>query len=96
METFLNIAIELMRLVPLILIFYIPALIGTVIWRERSEAYRLKAAIWYGLGFGGIVAVYLMLRSVSALQVAQTLTISLLQIAAALLLAVFTVYKLAD
>lgn len=85
-----------MRLVPLILIFYIPALIGTVIWRERSEAYRLKAAIWYGLGFGGIVAVYLMLRSVSALQVAQTLTISLLQIAAALLLAVFTVYKLAD
>lgn len=85
-----------MRLVPLILIFYIPALIGTVIWRERSEAYRLKAAIWYGLGFGGIVAVYLMLRSVSALQVAQTLAISLLQIAVALLLAVFTVYKLAD
>ncbi len=96
METFLNIAVELMRLVPLILIFYIPALIGTVIWRERSEAYRLKAALWYGLGFGGIVAVHLMLRSVSALQVAQTLAVSLVQIAAALLLAVFTVYRLAD
>ena len=96
METFLNIAVELMRLVPLILIFYIPALIGTVIWRERSEAYRVKAAVWYALGFGGIVAVHLMLRSVSALQIAQTLAISLVQIAVALALAVFTVYKLAD
>jgi hypothetical protein len=96
METVLNISVELMRLVPLILVFYIPALIGTVIWRERSEAYRLKAAIWYALGFGGIVAVQVLLRSVSALQIAQTLTISLVQIAAALALAAFTVYKLAD
>lgn len=92
----MNIAIELMRLVPLILVFYIPALIGTVIWRERSEAYRLKAAIWYALGFGGIVAIHLILRSVSALQVVQTLAISLVQIAVALGLAVFTVYRLAD
>ncbi|MGB3682237.1 MAG: hypothetical protein WA990_07080 [Rubrobacteraceae bacterium] len=96
METFLNIAVGLMRLVPLILIFYIPALIGTVIWSERSEAYRVKAAAWYALGFGGIVAVHLMLRSGSAIQIIQTLSISLVQIAAALLLAVFTVYKLAD
>lgn len=96
MEIFLNIVIELMRLIPLILVFYIPALIGTVIWRERSGAYRLKAAIWYALGFGGIVAIHLLLRSVSALQIAQTLAISLVQIAAALALAVFTVYKLAD
>jgi hypothetical protein len=95
-ETFLNIAIELMRLVPLILVFYIPALIGTVIWRERSEAYRIKAGIWYALGFGGIVGIHLILRSVSALQVAQTLAISLVQIAVALGLAVFTVYRLAD
>ncbi len=92
----MNIAVELMRLVPLILVFYIPALIGTVIWRERSEAYRVKAATWYALGFGGIVAVHLMLRSVSALQIAQTLAISLVQIAVALALAVFTVYRLAD
>lgn len=96
METLLNIAVELMRLVPLILIFYIPALIGTVIWRERSEAYRLKAGLWYALGFGGIVAVHLMLRSVSALQIAQTLAISLVQVVVALGLAVFTVYRLAD
>lgn len=92
----MNIAVELMRLVPLILVFYIPALIGTVIWRERSEAYRVKAAAWYALGFGGIVAVHLMLRSVSAPQIAQTLAISLVQIAVALGLAVFTVYRLAD
>ena len=92
----MNIAIELMQLVPLILVFYIPALIGTVIWRERSEAYRIKAGIWYALGFGGIVAIHLILRSVSALQVAQTFAISLVQIAVALGLAVFTVYRLAD
>lgn len=96
METILNIAVELMRLIPLILIFYIPALIGTVIWKEKSEAYRVKAAIWYALGFGGIVVIHVMLRSVSALQVAQTLTISLVQIAVALALAAFTVYRLAD
>lgn len=85
-----------MRLIPLILVFYIPALIGTVIWKEKSEAYRVKAAIWYALGFGGIAAIHVMLRSVSALQVAQTLTISLVQIAVALALAAFTVYRLAD
>lgn len=85
-----------MRLIPLILIFYIPALIGTVIWKEKSESYRVKAAIWYALGFGGIVVIHVMLRSVSALQVAQTLTISLVQIAVALALAAFTVYRLAD
>ena len=92
----MNIAIELMRLVPLILLFYIPALIGTVIWKERSEAYRLKAALWYALSFGGIVGIHLIFRSVSALQVAQTITISLVQMAVALGLAVFTVYRLAD
>lgn len=96
METFLNIAVELLRLVPLILVLYVPALIGTVIWKERAEGYRAKAAIWYALGFGGILAVHVMLRSVSALQVAQTLAISLVQVAAALALAAFTVYRLAD
>lgn len=85
-----------MRLIPLILIFYIPAMIGTVIWKERSEAYQVKAGIWYALGFGGIVAVHLIFRSVSAVQIAETLTISLVQIVAALLLAFFTVYRLAD
>lgn len=83
-------------MIPLILIFYIPAMIGTVIWRERSEAYQVKAGIWYAIGFGGIVAVHLIFRSVSALQIAETLSISLVQIAAALMLAYFTVYKLAD
>lgn len=85
-----------MRLIPLILIFYIPAMIGTVIWRERSESYKVKAGIWYALGFGSIVAVHLIFRSISAIQIAETLAISLVQIAAALALAFFTVYKLAD
>ena len=92
----MNIAVELMRLIPLIMVFYIPAMIGTIIWRERSEAYKVKAGIWYAAGFGGIVLVHLIFRNVSALQIAETLAISLVQIAAALLLAFFTVYKLAD
>lgn len=82
-----------MRLVPLILAFYIPALLGTVILKERGEAYRVKAALWFVLGFGGIIAVQLLLRGVSALQVAG---LSLVQIAVALALAAFTVYRLAD
>ncbi|MCA1687608.1 MAG: hypothetical protein LC714_03195 [Actinobacteria bacterium] len=92
----MNLGVEVLRMVPLILAFYIPALLGLVLLKERAEAYRLKAALWFVLGFGGIIAVQLLLRGVSALQVAQTLGLSLVQIAAALALAAFTVYRLAD
>ena len=85
-----------MRLVPLILAFYVPALVGMVLLKERGESYKVKAALIFILGFGGIVAVQLLLRSGSTLQVAQTVALSLVQIAAALLLAALTVYKLAD
>lgn len=96
METFINIAVEVLRLVPLILIFYIPALLGVVIWKERGEGYKLKAALWFALGFGSIVFIQLLFRSVSATQVLSTLGLSLFQIAVALFLAAVTVYKLAD
>ncbi len=96
MDTFIGIGVEVLRLVPLILAFYIPALIGVVILRERGEAYRVKAGIWFALGFGAIVLVRLLLRSTSALQVTATIGVSLVGIAAALALAYFTVYKLAD
>lgn len=96
MDIFINIAVEVLRLVPLILAFYIPALMGVAILSERGEAYRLKAGLVFAIGFGGIVAVHLVLRSVSALQVAGVIGLSLLQIAAALALAALTVYKLAD
>ena len=93
----MNLGVEVLRMVPLILAFYIPALLGTVMLKERAEAYRLKAALWFVLGFGGIIAVQLLLlRGVSALQVAQTVGLSLVQIAAALALAALTVYRLAD
>lgn len=85
-----------MRLVPLILAFYVPALVGMALLKERGESYKAKAALIFVVGFGGIVAVQLLLRSASALQVAQTLVLSLLQIAAALFFAALTVYKLAD
>ena len=96
METLINIAVEALRLVPLILIFYVPALLGVATWKERGEGYKIKAALWFAIGFGSVVFVHLLFRSVSAVQVLSTLGLSLFQIAVALALAAFTVYKLAD
>jgi hypothetical protein len=95
-ETLLKLGIEVLRVVPLILAFYVPALLGVVIWKERGEGYRPKAFLMFALGFGAIVAVQLLFRSVSVLQVAATIGLSLVQISAALALAALTVYKLAD
>ena len=96
MDTFIGFGIEVLRLVPLILAFYVPALMGVAILKERGESYKIKAALTFLLGFGGIVGLQLLLRSASALQVTQTIGLSLVQIAAALLFAALTVYKLAD
>ncbi|MGB3634461.1 MAG: hypothetical protein WA982_10520 [Rubrobacteraceae bacterium] len=96
METLINIAVEVLRLVPLILLFYVPALLGVATWKERGEGYKVKAGLWFAVGFGSIVFVQLLLRSVSAIQVLSTVSVSLIQIAAALVLAALTVYKLAD
>ncbi|HVF01009.1 MAG TPA: hypothetical protein VNA27_06680 [Rubrobacteraceae bacterium] len=96
METFLGFTVEALRLIPLILAFYIPALIGMALIRERGEGYRVKAALVFLAGFGGIVALQLLLRSVSTLQAVETIGLSLVQVAVALLCAAFTVYKLAD
>ncbi len=83
-------------MVPLVLIFYVPALMGVAIWKERGESYKTKAVLWFAIGFGSVVLVHLLFRSVSAVQVLATLGISSLQIAVALVLAALTVYKLAD
>ena len=96
METFIGFGVEVLRLVPLTLAFYVPALVGVVLIRERGEGYKVKAALLVLVGFGGLVALQLLLRSGSALQVTQTLVLSLVQIAAALIFAVLTVYKLTD
>ena len=96
METLAGFTIEFLRLVPLILAFYVPALIGLVLIKERGESYRVKATLVFLVGFGGIIALQLLLRSGSALQVVQTIGLSLVQVAAALLCAALTVYKLAD
>lgn len=81
---------------PLILAFYVPALIGVVFLKERGEIYLVKSALVFLVGFGGIIAVRLLLRSASTLQDIQTIGLSLLEIAVALFFAVLTVYKLAD
>jgi hypothetical protein len=95
-EILVKIAIEVLRLIPMILAFYIPALLGVAIWREKGEAYQIKAALMFVVGFGALTAVHVMLRSVSALQVAGVIGLSLVQILAAMVLAALTVYKLAD
>lgn len=96
MDTLIGFGVEVLRLVPLILAFYVPALMGMALLKERGESYKVKAALVFVIGFGGIVAVQLLLRNASALQAAQTTALSLLQIAAALFFAALTVYKLAD
>ena len=96
MDTLISIAIEVLRLVPLILAFFVPALLGMVLLRERGEGYKTKASLVFLVGFGSIIGVQLLLRSVSTPQVLSTIGLSLVQVAAALLIAALTVYKLAD
>jgi uncharacterized membrane protein len=95
-DTLLSILVEVLRLVPLILVFYIPSLMAVATWKERGEGYKVKAASWLALSCAAVLLVQLLVRSVSALQVAATVGISLAQLAVALVLAALTVYKLAD
>ena len=85
--------VGILRLIPLILTFYIPALFGMATWSEGS---RTRATLWFAIGFGAIVGVQILFSSVSAVQMAGVIALSLVQIAAALSLAALTVYKLAD
>ena len=96
MDTLLDVGVGILRLIPLVLILYIPALLGMATWSEQGEGYRIKALLWFVIGFGAIVAVHVLMRSVSAVQVAEVVGLSLLQVAVALALARLTVYRLAD
>ena len=96
MEDLLDTGVALLRLVPLILAFYIPALIGMVIWSERGEGYRIKALLWFTIGFGLIIALQVVLTGATAPQVVGLLALSVVQVGAAVGLAALTVYKLAD
>jgi hypothetical protein len=96
MELLIGFGIEVLRLVPLILVFYVPALMGVILLQERGDSYRVKVVLVFLVGFGGVVALQLLLRNASALQTLETVLVSLVQIAAALFFAALTVYKLAD
>ena len=96
MDTFLDIGVGILRLIPLILILYVPALLGMATWSERGEGYRIKAILLFAIGFGAVVALHVMMRSVSAVQTAEVIGLSLVQVAIALFLARLTVYRLAD
>jgi hypothetical protein len=93
METILDIGVVVLRLIPLILAFFIPALFGMATWSEGS---RTRAMVWFAIGFGAIVAVQILFSGASAVQMFWIVALSLVQIAAALGLAALTVYKLAD
>jgi len=95
-DALLDIGVGILHLIPLILVLYIPALLGMATWSERGEGYRIKAILWFAIGFGAIVAVHIIMRSVSAVQVAEVIGLSLVQVAIALVLARLTVYQLAD
>ncbi len=92
----MDIGIQMLRLVPLVLIFYVPALLAVATWSERGEGYKAKAAMWIALSCTLVVLVQLLIRDASLPQIAAMFGISIAQFAVALLLAVFTVYKLAD
>ena len=92
----LDIGVGILRLIPLILVFYIPALIGVAIWSERGEGYRFKAILWFAVGFGTLVCLHVLFSGASGFEAAAILGLSLAQILAALALATLTVYKLAD
>ncbi len=92
----MDVVVVVLRLVPMTLAFFVPALIGTVIWHERDAGYRVQALLWFAVGFGLLTVVYIAFTSASAPQVATTLGLSVVQILAALILARLTVYKLAD
>lgn len=96
METIISTGVEILRLVPLILAFFIPALVGMALLKERGESYKTKALVVFLVGFGSIIGIQVLIRSVSTLQVLSMIGVSLAQVAAALLLAALTVYKLAD
>ena len=93
METMLDIGVGILRMIPLILVFYIPALFGMATW---SEGDRTRAILWFTIGFGAIVGVQVLFSSASALQMVGVVALSVIQIAAALSLAALTVYRLAD
>jgi hypothetical protein len=95
-DALLDIGVGILHLIPLILVLYIPALLGMATWSERGDGYRIKAILWFAIGSGAIVAVHIMMRSVSAVQVAEVIGLSLVQVAIALVLARLTVYQLAD
>ena len=88
-----DLGVGILRLIPLILTFYIPALFGMATW---SEGDRSRAILWFAIGFGAIVAMQILFSGVSAVQMVGVVALSLVQIAAALSLAALTVYKLAD
>lgn len=96
MDTFISLIVVVLNHVPLVLAFYIPALLGAVVWKEKSRAHRVKAGIILLLGFGIIIWVKLVFRAFSVVQAVEILGVSAIQVSIALLLAYLTAYKLAD
>lgn len=89
-----NLAVEFLRLIPLVLAYYLPAMLALILLRERGSGYRVKAPAILALGFGIIIYVKLLLQPGS--EYLGLLLVSAIQISLAMLFAFITVYKLAD
>lgn len=96
MDILVSIVVAILNHLPIVTAFFIPALIGLVFLREKGSAYRLKAALTFLLGFGAIVWIKLVFKSFSAVQTAEIIGLSAIQVSVALALAYVAVYRLAD
>jgi hypothetical protein len=93
-EFLIDLLVDVLRLIPLILAYYIPAMLALIIWRERSPGWRIKIPAILLLGFGFIAGVKLVFQP--GVEVSVLALVSAVQISAALFFAYLTVYKLAD
>ena len=96
MEDLLDVFVWILRLAPMIVAFYIPALIGTAIWKEGGPGYRVQSGLWFAVGFGFVGFLYVVFTAATVPDALATLGLAVIQIAAALVLARLTVYRLAD
>lgn len=96
LELVLAVGVEALRLIPLILALYLPALVALVLLKERGEGYKAKAAAVLVLGAGLVLFVNIVFTGNSVSQDVGIIALGMVQFAVALLLAYLTVYKLAD
>ena len=96
MRDVLDVLVVVLRLVPMTLLFFVPAMIGTVIWRERDAGYRLQALLWFVVGFTLLTVIHVVFIFFYDKDLSEIFCLSVVEMLAALALARLTVYRLSD